>query len=156
MALLKIGSLQFVQDAFGGESLRDHGQSAAFTSWLFKCVWETDCDEEHCALHAIDAKMVNVVTVEEDNETQQEVCKVSRFGADKQAQILSYLQIEKDFKVPKVARFSWASSRGSGHVRGSVMCPSRSGSVSHGSSSTRWGGTSDVICCVGRLAANAI
>ena len=54
-----------------------------------------DGDDEHCALHVVDEKMVNVVTIEEDSETQQEVCKVSLRCGDKPAELLSDLQFEK-------------------------------------------------------------
>ena len=97
------GSVQFVQDKLSGESLRAHGPGAAFTDVPFIFVLEggrpaivgLDGDDEHCALHVVDEKMVNVVTIEEDSETQQEVCKVSLRCGDKPAELLSDLQFEK-------------------------------------------------------------
>ena len=100
--------MQFVQDKLSGESLRAHGPGAAFTDGPFRFVLEggrpvivgLDGDDEHCALHVVDEKMVNVVTIEEDSETQQEVCKVSLRCGDTPAELLSDLQFEKPECVP--------------------------------------------------------
>ena len=73
-------------------------------------------DDEHCALHVVDEKMVNVVTIEEDSETQQEVCKVSLRCGDKPSELLSGFHFEKYTKVmviyvegsaPFKGQFTW-------------------------------------------------
>ena len=75
------GRVQFVQDTLSGESLRAHGQGAAFTDGPFRFVKcgdkpvlvGVDGDDEHCALHVVDEAMVNAVTIEKDGAVEEEV-----------------------------------------------------------------------------------
>ena len=83
--LWDFGSVQFVQDTVSGESLRAHGDGAAFTDGPFRLSWCGDQpvlvglegDEDHCALHRVDEAMGNVITIEEHGEFKEQIYKVS-------------------------------------------------------------------------------
>ena len=80
------GSVPFVQDTLSGESLRAHGQGAAFTDGPFRFLDDgdkpvlvgLDGDDEHCALHVVDEAMGTVVTTDKDGESEEEMCVISR------------------------------------------------------------------------------
>ena len=125
--LWDFGSVQFVQDTVSGESLRAHGDGAAFTDGPFRLSWCGDKpvlvglegDEDHCALHRVDEAMVNVITIEEHGEFKEEIYKVSQRCGDKPARPLRDLQIEKSMKnleigvegcAPFKASFAWYSA----------------------------------------------
>ena len=161
------GSTQFVQDTLSGESLCAHGQGAVFTDGPFKFVSYDnkpmlvglEGGDEHCALHAVDEAMVNVVTIEKDGEFEDHIYKVSQRCGDKPARPLRDLQIEKTctiWRSPlKAVRLSWPTSRGAARLHCAAIRQSRFGFLSHGLSSTPWGGARCRGCGGGRRGFNA-